>query len=58
MNEYTIEIQETLSCSVKVEAKNKELAIAKAMIDYYECKYALDNQDLRNVKFNIKETEE
>ena len=57
MNEYTIEIQETLFSSVKVTAKNKELAIAKAMIDYYECKYALDSENLKTVEFSIKETD-
>jgi len=57
MKRYSVEIKETLSRVVNIEADSPEGAIDKAMIDYYECKYVLDSEDFKNVDFNIKEIE-
>ena len=57
MRKYSVEIKETLSRIVDIEADSPDGAIDEAMIGYYECKYVLDSEDFKNVDFNIKEIE-
>ena len=57
MKKYSVEIKETLSRAVDIEADSPEGAVDKAMIDYYKCKYVLDSEDFKNVDFNLKEIE-
>lgn len=51
---YRVEITETLKRTVKVEAKNKAEAIAKAMNDYHDEKIVLDAEDYEETKFEVK----
>lgn len=55
MEEYEIEITETLSRVVKVKAENLADAIEKASDLYYGEKVILDAEDLKGVDFTLCE---
>lgn len=55
MEEYEIEITETLSRVVKVKAENLADAIEKASDLYYGEKVVLDAEDMKGVDFTLSE---
>jgi len=55
MNKYKIEITETLSRIVEIEAENEDLAILKARADYEACEYMLDSDDYVGTDIEIYE---
>lgn len=53
--EYKIEIKETLSRIINVEAENESEAIAKARLKYKSEEIVLDNRDYIDTEINIYE---
>ena len=51
MNEYTIEITETLQKQVKIKAKNVIDAISQVKASYYNCEIELNENDLVDTDF-------
>ena len=53
MDEYQVEIHETSSCIVTVEAENSDDALDKVRERYESSEYILDSSDFQDVEFYI-----
>ena len=52
---YVVLIEESLAAELTVDARDADVAIAKAMEEYYTCEVVLGSENFVGVSFRVKE---